>query len=93
MIPHDVLGMYALALALRLGGREILLAGFDGVPLQGAAAGSSVPLEQLLLDREMAEFFDLLGREPRVASGEVTITSLTPTSYPVAQGSLYARLP
>lgn len=86
-IPSDVVGMYAIALALHLGAKRIFLAGFDGyVDAGGSGLFSS---EQINAEREMEEFISILSRQPMIQSGETEIRSLTPTIYPLDQGGLY----
>jgi 4-hydroxy 2-oxovalerate aldolase len=65
---------YALALAVSAGGRRILLAGADGYP-----AGD--PRQE-----EMLHVLDEYAQMP----SSIDLVAITPTSYPVAQSSLYA---
>ena len=80
-VPHDVVAMYAFALALGLGLNPIYLAGFDGYEGSGDLLASR-------RQAEMDECFGLLARQ----YPHVHVEALTPTSYDVPQGSLYYRL-
>jgi 4-hydroxy 2-oxovalerate aldolase len=80
-VPHDVVAMYAFALALGLGLNPIYLVGFDGYE------GSADPLAARR-QAEMDECFGILARQ----YPHVHVEALTPTSYAVPQGSLYYRL-
>lgn len=73
-IPTRKVAPYALALAGAAGARNIFLAGFDGFEV-------SDPRHQ-----EMNAIFDLF----RQAFPETSVTALTPSTYNVAQSSIYA---
>jgi 4-hydroxy 2-oxovalerate aldolase len=74
VIPVPLAFAYALALCIAGGARRVFLVGFDGFH-----ADDSRQTEMLHLLRLV---------EPQCAG--IDITALTPTSYPVRQGSLYA---
>lgn len=84
-IPADVVGMYAIGLALRQGAREILLAGFDGY----VAGDGTVSARSLHLQQEMQSFFRLLREDLGRRSG-VSVRSILPTQYDVERASLFA---
>lgn len=81
VVPFDVVSMYALAIAAGLGATEVRLAGFDGYDGQSGHAGRR-------RQDEMQYFFDMLTR----VRPDLSLRSLTPTSYDVPQGSLYFEL-
>ena len=74
VIPVPLAFAYALALCIAGGARHVFLVGFDGF-----AANDSRQAEMLELLRVVGSY-----------RGDMTITALTPTNYPVAQGSIYA---
>ncbi len=73
-IPASLVAAYAFALAVSSGARRVLLAGFDGF---GPGDPRQVEMEQLLL------CYPQIGKE-------IPILAVTPTSYQVAQSSIYA---
>ncbi len=75
VIPVPLAFAYALALCLAGGARRIFLVGFDGFE-----ADDSRQHEMLKLLKLVEPYCD-----------DVDITALTPSSYPVAQGSIYAN--
>jgi hypothetical protein len=81
VIPSDVVSMFAIALALRCGAREIDVVGFDGY-------AASTNERDLRMQSEMEQFLGLL---PAAAPG-LELTSLTPTSFSLRASSLYAAL-
>ena len=84
-IPADVVGMYAIGLALRQGAHEILLAGFDGY----LAEDGTVSARSLQLQQEMQSFFRLLREDVGRRSG-VSVRSILPTQYDIERASLFA---
>lgn len=76
ILPFDLTVGYAIAALLRLGVREIYMAGFDGYP-----TGDQRNLE-------MIELFQIIGKK----HPELSLISLTPSHYPLVQGSLYAPI-
>ena len=74
-LPHALSAVYGIALALQGGARHVYLAGFDGY-----SAGD--PRQQ-----EMIDCLEFLRAQSAV---DQRITAITPTTYPVKQGSLYA---
>ncbi len=74
-LPHALSAIYGIALALQGGARQIYLAGFDGY-----SAGD--PRQQ-----EMIDCLELLRAHTAL---DQRVTAITPTTYPVKQGSLYA---
>ena len=73
-IPVPLAAAYALALAEAAGAREILLAGFDGYGAADARQHEMNLLLKLYLSRKAA----------------LPLRSMTPTTYEVPQGSIYA---
>lgn len=73
-VPFDLTAAYALALAIHANAKHISLVGVDGYELGD--------IRQI----EMIELFSHF----KAAAPELTITALTPTSYPIEQGSIYA---
>ncbi len=71
----------AIGLSQVLGGRELMLGGFDGYP-----GGYSGPEQDLA-----KEVQEILNESRRVYS-EVTIKSITPTRYKIPQTSVYALM-
>lgn len=85
VIPNDVVAMFAFALAMQSGAQVIYLCGFDGyMPESGRVWG--------VQEREMENFFHLLGHLDAVKTRKIRVISLTPTIYPVEQESLYSYL-
>ena len=74
VIPVPLAFAYALALCIAGRARRIFLVGFDGFH-----ADDSRQAEMLQLFKAVAPALDA-----------ITLTALTPTNYPVAQGSIYA---
>jgi 4-hydroxy 2-oxovalerate aldolase len=73
-LPYDLTAAYALAIALNGRAKKITLVGVDGYE-RG--------------DIRQSEMIDLFTRYKALAP-ETLIVALTPTSYPVLQGSIYA---
>ncbi len=73
-VPYDLTAAYALAIALHAGAKQVSLVGVDGYE-RG--------------DIRQTEMIDLLAKFKAFAP-ELKITALTPTSYPILQGSIYA---
>lgn len=73
-ITSRLSGAYAVALCATGGARRIFFAGFDGYNAEDH--------RQI----EMAHAFDLL----KLELGDTKLISLTPTTYPIVQGSIYA---
>ena len=76
VIPVGLTAAYAFAAIAMLGFKRILLVGFDGF-------GASDPRQ-----KEMSEVLHIILREKPA----LEIIALTPTTYPVQQGSIYAPL-
>lgn len=76
VIPAPLTAAYAFAGVALLGFKNILLVGFDGF-------GAADPRQ-----KEMSELFHIILKERL----ELSITALTPTTYPVNQGSIYAPI-
>jgi 4-hydroxy 2-oxovalerate aldolase len=74
VIPVPLAFAYALGLCLAGGVRRIFLVGFDGFDSDDSRQG------------EMLQLLRAVESEFR----QIAMTALTPTSYPVAQGSIYA---
>lgn len=74
-LPYALSAVYGLALALAGNAEHIYLAGFDGY-------GAGDPRQQ-----EMIECLELLRMSTDI---DQRVTAITPTNYPVRQGSLYA---
>jgi len=74
VLPSLLAFGYAVAVACVGGARRILLAGFDGYR-------SGDPRQQ-----EMVETLDCYARYP----GAIDLISVTPTSYPLREGSIYS---
>jgi hypothetical protein len=77
-LPGFVVGMLAVALALRARPRRLLLAGFDGFADTGRRAEQA----------EMQAFWALV----REVAGDVEIVAVTPTTYDLPSTSVYALL-
>ncbi|MEI8705625.1 aldolase catalytic domain-containing protein [Pseudoalteromonas sp. B62] len=77
VIPNELTIAYALSFALAGGATDITLAGVDGY--------DSNDSRQL----EMIEFFELLKEQ---VIERLNIFSITPTTYPVNKGSVYAYI-
>ncbi len=81
VLPADVVSMFAIVQAMRLGAKRITVAGFDGY--QGL-----VTERERRMQAELDAFFDLLGaRYP-----ETEIVSLTPTGFAIRARSVYGEL-
>jgi len=81
VIPSDVVSMFAIAQALRKNTRRISVVGFDGY-------GGSTVSREMRMQEELLGFFALLARH----FPEVTIVSLTPTTFPIPTRSIYGAL-
>ena len=81
ILPADVVSMFAIAQAMRLGAKRIRVAGFDGY------AGSSSERERRM-QLELEQFFDLL----HTKYPAIEVSSLTPTSFGIPTCSVYADL-
>lgn len=82
-VPSDVVGMYAIEVARRLGAEEVLLAGFDGYG--GAASIERDPDsmgKEALLTAEMNAYLASV-------RGALALRSLTPTFYDLPVASPY----
>ncbi len=80
-VPADVVSMFAIMQAVRLGATKVRVVGFDGY------ADSIQPREQRM-QKELESFFELLhSRFP-----EVEVVSLTSTSFDVPIRSVYAEV-
>jgi 4-hydroxy 2-oxovalerate aldolase len=73
-IPFDITAAYILAMLLESKPRSIKVVGFDGYEKN---------------DPRQQEMLSILGLYNTLAESE-TITSLTPTTYPIIKGSVYA---
>lgn len=73
-LPRALAAAYALAFASAAGAQRILLAGFDGF-------GGADPRQN-----EMAEIFSLYQK----SAGAAPLLAVTPTTYLIPQGSVYA---
>jgi len=91
VIPHDVVAMFAFALALRLEATSIFLCGFDGYAMDDGHNSTMLSNDRMAMEREMEWFFHLLKQHEAVQNG-VRIVSLTPTIYGIEQDSLYAYI-
>jgi len=76
VIPYDLTIAYAISIAIRGQADRILLAGFDGY--------SSPDKRQ----QEMISLFQLIQEKNQT----VEIIAITPTTYPITNGSVYAML-
>ncbi len=76
VIPAPLTAAYAFAGVALLGVKNIFLVGFDGF-------GAADPRQ-----KEMSELFHIILKE----RPELSITALTPTTYPINQGSIYAPI-
>mgnify|MGYP000099414039 CR=1 FL=1 len=74
-LPYALSAIYAISVALQSGARHVYLAGFDGY-----SAGD--PRQQ-----EMIDCIEFLRAH---TSFDQRVTAITPTTYPVKQGSVYA---
>jgi hypothetical protein len=81
VLPADVVSMFAIVQAMRLGARCITVAGFDGY--QGL-----VTERERRMQAELDAFFDLL----RAHYPATEIVSLTPTSFAIPTRSVYGEL-
>jgi 4-hydroxy 2-oxovalerate aldolase len=81
VIPHDVVSMFAIGLAVQRGIRRISVVGFDGYTSSGTQ-------REQRMQGEMEQFFSLLRDE----YPDTTVKSLLKTNYPIAQESIYARI-
>jgi 4-hydroxy 2-oxovalerate aldolase len=72
-LPRAFVALYAMAFANAGGAKRIYLAGFDGYPLG---------------DNRQAEMIELLELYA-ATKGAAKLVAVTPTSYPVAQSSVY----
>ena len=74
VLPARLVIAYAMAAATAAGARRLLLAGVDGYPAGDARQD------------EMVEVFAAYHAMP----GSLPVVAITPTTYPIAQGSVYA---
>ena len=77
--PYDLTSVYALSVAVGAGASKIYLAGFDGYE-----SGDE-------RQAEMIDVFQRLTSDVKSENG-VDMLAITPTSYPVPKGSVYAEL-
>ena len=85
-LPSDVVGMYAIELALRLGATRVRLAGFDGYGTAGTIEKDPDSLgKEALLNHEMNAYLSSLRGVPGLS-----VASLTPTWYDLPLESPYA---
>ena len=75
-IPYDLTVAYALSVALTAQAKRIILAGFDGYDAMDKR------------QQEMIRLFQLIQEQ----SQDKEIIAITPTSYPINKGSVYALL-
>lgn len=75
-VPFNITAAYALGMLLESDVSSITIAGFDGY--------ESDDLRQ----QEMVMIFDLYKKQKKAAS----LTAITPTTYPVSKGSLFAPI-
>ncbi|MCR3969092.1 aldolase catalytic domain-containing protein [Aeromonas veronii] len=73
-IPYDITTAYALGMLLESNVKSISVVGFDGYA------------QDDVRQQEMVEIFNLYYSHEK----SLEITSLTPTSYPITKGSIYA---
>ena len=73
-LPYDLTAAYALAIAVHSQAKQVSFVGIDGYE-RG--------------DIRQTEMIDLLSKFKNFAP-ELQVTALTPTSYPIKQGSIYA---
>ena len=81
VIPHDVVSMYLVALAIAQGATRVRVAGFDGY-------ASSHDERSRRMQSEMDTFTSLLAEQ----HPDVSIASLLPTSYDLPTVSIYGEL-
>lgn len=74
VLPARLVIAYAMAVATAAGARRLLLAGVDGYPAGDAR------------QEEMVEVFAAYQAMP----GHLPVVAITPTTYPILQGSVYA---
>ncbi|MFO0748170.1 MAG: hypothetical protein U1F43_21300 [Myxococcota bacterium] len=83
-LPADVVSMFAIAQAVRLGATRIAVVGFDGYLAPDRAASA----RERRMQEELVAFFELLARDLPM----VKVLSLTPTTFPVPVRSIYGEL-
>jgi 4-hydroxy 2-oxovalerate aldolase len=76
IVPLDLTTAYALALALNSGARLITAIGFDGYDAD---------------DVRHSEMIQVLSQYKKL-NLEVELIALTPSTYPIEQGSIYAHI-
>lgn len=76
IIPHDITAAYILAALLESDVQSIYLAGFDGYS------------QDDIRHQEMVEIFNLYNSN----DGRSKLISITPTTYPINKGSVYAPI-
>jgi len=81
VIPHDVVSMFCMALALERGAKRISVVGFDGYPRSGDE-------RDLRMQAEMETFFELLSQQ----FTDVEVSSLLGTNYSIQTKSIYGVL-
>jgi 4-hydroxy 2-oxovalerate aldolase len=87
-VPSDVVGMYAIEVAARLGAQRIRLAGFDGYGTAGTIEKDPDSLgKEALLNHEMNSYLASLRAQPGPP-----VVSITPTWYDLPLESPYAPL-
>ena len=81
VIPHDVVSMYAIAQALRAGGRQFRVVGFDGYDENTDKRGERLQVE-------MNHFLKLINE----CEEDISIQTLLASSYQLEQTSVYHQL-
>ncbi len=76
VIPYDLTIAYALCVAITGQAQQIILAGFDGYDATDKRQQEMISLFQLLQDKH----------------SNLEIMAITPTTYPIKKGSVYALL-
>ena len=77
IIPYDLTIAYAIAVSMQGMAKRIILAGFDGYSAEDTRQQEMIKLFQLIHDSNL---------------NNTEIIAITPTSYPIAKGSVYAML-
>ena len=90
VIPHDVVTMAALALALQTGAEKIFLCGVDGYSAAIPGEDGLSMVEKAIMNREMEDFLRLLRESNGLA--DTNLISLTPTAFDITTKSIYAYL-
>jgi len=73
ILPSALAAGYAISVAIKAGGKRVLMAGFDGY-----TAGDSLQEEMLEVLEKIMESYE-----------NIPLIAVTPTTYPIAQRSIY----